>query len=370
MITFTINRNDLLHSIQAIIGVVERRSSASNQILNHVLIEASNGRIVFTSTDYEVQITAETSIKEKDEAFSITAPAKKLFEIAKSLDEENISITISDQDLAITSSSSKFKLKTLPANDFMLFDSPEEGVKFSISQSEIRDKLLKTHFAILSGDSEERPYLKGMLIETSPSKLVVYGCDGHRVNRAAAALDKKSVDEGRFVVPKKAIQELLRTLKDDGDMSVNLSDNRAVFDMGDTTLTTTLIASVVPDYSKHIPTEPPISIHLDSDRLLSALKRVSILSNESVGGIWLDVNNDVITLSSENPEQDSATETIMIEDTNKQLTVGFKAAYLIDAIQAFKSGVVSLGLTDNKKGATITTPADPGTVLLVMPMRL
>ena len=86
--------------------------------------------------------------------------------------------------------------------------------------------------------------------------------------------------------------------------------------------------------------------------------------------IWLDINNDVITLSSENPEQDSAIETIMVEDTKEQLNIGFKASYLIDAIQACKSGVVSIGLIDNKKGATITTPADPETVLVVMPMRL
>ena len=115
MITFTINRNNFLESIQNIIGVVERRSSSSNQILSHVLIEASDGQIVFTSTDLEVQMTSETTIREKELSFSVTAPAKKLFEIARSLDDENISITIEDEGLAINSSSSNFKLKTLPA---------------------------------------------------------------------------------------------------------------------------------------------------------------------------------------------------------------------------------------------------------------
>ena len=370
MITFTINRNNLIESVADIIGVVERRSSSSNQILNHLLIEASDGKIIFTSSDHEVQMRSETTINEKELSFSVSAPAKKLFEIARSLDDENISITIDDDDLAINSSSSNFKLKTLPANDFILFESIEEGLTFSISQSELRNKFLKTHFAILQSESQDRPYLRGMLIETSPNKLVLYAADGHRLNRATADIDKKSVEEAKFVVPKKAIQELLRTLKDEGLVKVNFSGNRAVFDMGLTTLTTSLIAGGAPDYTRYMPSEPKISIHLDSDRLLSALKRVSILSNASVGGIWLDIDNDVITLSSENPEQDSATETIMVEDTKKQLNIGFRAAYLIEAIQACKSGVVSLGLTDNKKGATITAPADPETVLLVMPMRL
>ena len=370
MITFTINRNNFLESIQNIIGVVERRSSSSNQILNHVLIEASEGKIVFTSTDLQVQMTSETTISEKELNFSATAPAKKLYEIARSLDDENISITIEDEGLAINSSSSNFKLKTLPANDFLLFDSIEEDVTFSISQKELRNKFLKTHFAILSSESPDRPYLRGMLIETSPNKLVIYAADGHRLNRSTSEIDKKAVDEARFVVPKKAIQELLRTLTDEGHVKVSFSDNRAFFDMGLTTLTTSLIAGGVPDYTRYMPPEPLISIHLEADRLLSALKRVSILSNESVGGIWLDINNDVITLSSENPEQDSAIETIMVEDTKEQLNIGFKASYLIDAIQACKSGVVSIGLIDNKKGATITTPADPETVLVVMPMRL
>ena len=59
---------------------------------------------------------------------------------------------------------------------------------------------------------------------------------------------------------------------------------------------------------------------LDTKILKPALQRVSILANEKFRGVRIDIDNNKIIISSENPEQEQAVEDIDIDDTNVKLS--------------------------------------------------
>ena len=109
---------------------------------------------------------------------------------------------------------------------------------------------------------------------------------------------------------------------------------------------------------------------LDVNVIKPALQRVSILANEKFKGVRVDLDNNVLNVSSENPEQEQATEAINIEKTGAKLSVGFNVSYLIEAISACQGEIVSLGLNDENSSALITDPSDPESKYVVMPMRL
>ena len=108
MNTITINSNVLSEALQNIIGVVERKQTMP--ILSHILMESKDGVLYFTSTDLEVQLSTEIKIGPEAEEFLTTAPGRKLYEIIRSLDNKDLSILVSDTDITVESSSSKFKL--------------------------------------------------------------------------------------------------------------------------------------------------------------------------------------------------------------------------------------------------------------------
>ena len=249
-----------------------------------------------------------------------------------------------------------------------MFEKPDGEQSFKIPQTDLANLFNKTQFAMAQQDV--RFYLNGLLLEINPENLNVVGTDGHRLAKTNLTLDKKNINEQSCIVPRKAIQELTRSLSDSKECKVSLVDNQASFAFSSITLTTKLIDGTFPDYNRVIPSETSTNIILDTSVLKPALQRVSILANEKFKGVRIDINKDKVTISSENPEQEQAVEEIDVEDSGASLSIGFNVSYLIDAVNACKGELVNLGVNDENTSALITDPSDPNTKYVVMPMRL
>ncbi len=360
-----INSEEFVSHLSNVVGVVDRKQTMP--ILGHVLISGSSGEITITATDLEVQISSKFKANISDD-FTITLPGRKLFDILRSLGNTDIELSSENETAILKTEKSKFSLQQLPANEFPLFDAAESEQTFTIKQKDLSDIFNKTQFAMAQQDV--RFYLNGLLLEISTETLNVVGTDGHRLAKTTSALDKKNISEQSCIVPRKAIQELTKSLSESKDCKVSLVDNQASFTYSQVTLTTKLIDGTFPDYNRVIPAETTTNIMLDSKVLKPALQRVSILANEKFRGVRIDIDNNKITISSENPEQEQAVEDIDIDETSVKLSIGFNVSYLIDAVNACSGELVTLGVNDESTSALITDPSDPNTKYVVMPMRL
>ena len=360
-----INTEEFVNHLSKVVGVVDRKQTMP--ILGHVLISGSSGEITITATDLEVQISSKFKANISED-FLITLPGRKLFDILRSLGNTELELSSDNDTILLKTAKSKFSLQQLPSNEFPLFDTTEGEQTFSIKQQTLSDIFNKTQFAMAQQDV--RFYLNGLLLEIKPESLNVVGTDGHRLAKTTTTLDKKSITEQSCIVPRKAIQELTRSLSDEKDCKVSLVDNQASFSFSQVSLTTKLIDGTFPDYNRVIPAETTTNIMLDTKILKPALQRVSILANEKFRGVRIDIDNNKIIISSENPEQEQAVEDIDIDDTNLKLSIGFNVSYLIDAVNACSGELVNLGVNDENTSALITDPSDPNTKYVVMPMRL
>ena len=360
-----INTEEFVNHLSKVVGVVDRKQTMP--ILGHVLISGSSGEITITATDLEVQISSKFKANISED-FLITLPGRKLFDILRSLGNTELELTSDNDTILLKTAKSKFSLQQLPSNEFPLFDNTEGDQSFSIKQQVLSDVFNKTQFAMAQQDV--RFYLNGLLLEINPESLNVVGTDGHRLAKTSTTLDKKSITEQSCIVPRKAIQELTRSLSEEKECKVSLVDNQASFSFSQVSLTTKLIDGTFPDYNRVIPAETTTNIMLDTKTLKPALQRVSILANEKFRGVRIDIDNNKIIISSENPEQEQAVEDIDIDDTNVKLSIGFNVSYLIDAVNACSGELVTLGLNDENTSALITDPSDPNTKYVVMPMRL
>ena len=85
-----VRKNDLLRELQLFQGIVERKNTIP--ILANVLLEAKGDEVKLLATDLEVALRSRCKATVSKPG-SLTLPAKKLYEIVKSLPETDIRIT-------------------------------------------------------------------------------------------------------------------------------------------------------------------------------------------------------------------------------------------------------------------------------------
>ena len=84
-----VRKNELLRELQLFQGIVERKNTIP--ILANVLLEASGEEVKLLATDLEVALRSRCQASVAKEG-AVTLPAKKLYEIVKSLPETEVRI--------------------------------------------------------------------------------------------------------------------------------------------------------------------------------------------------------------------------------------------------------------------------------------
>lgn len=365
----TVDRETLLQPLQTVSGVVERRQTIP--ILSHVLIQADDNGIVLTSSDLEVELRSKTAVA-VEETGSITVSARKLLDICRTLpDNSEIKLTATDNKLTASSGRSRFSLATLPPNDFPVVEEIGAEDKITISQAQLKRLLERTHFSMAQQDV--RYYLNGLLVELRNDEIRTVGTDGHRLAFAKESIETGSSQLKQVIVPRKGVNELQRLLNDTDDtIDLHLGANHIRITVGDTQFTSKLIEGRFPDYSKVIPVDSTVSLIADRNAVRQAIARVSILSNEKYRGLRVALEANLLKIQAHNPDQEEASEEVVVAYEGADIEVGFNATYLLDALGAIESEQINLQIKDANSSALIRAESDEPAQAryVVMPMRL
>ena len=110
-----VRKNDLLRELQLFQGIVERKNTIP--ILANVLMEA-NGDEVSCSRPISRSGCAAAARRRSTKGGSLTLPAKKLYEIVKSLPETDIRIAEDKSGVKVAADRFDSRMQTLPREDF------------------------------------------------------------------------------------------------------------------------------------------------------------------------------------------------------------------------------------------------------------
>ena len=117
-----VRKNDLLRELQLFQGIVERKNTIP--ILANVLMEAKGDQVSFLATDLEVGLRSKCSASVA-KGGALTLPAKKFYEIVKSLPETDIRIAEDKGGVKVAADRFDSRMQTLPREDFPTL--PEGG---------------------------------------------------------------------------------------------------------------------------------------------------------------------------------------------------------------------------------------------------
>ena len=358
----------LASAIGDVLSVVPLRTTLP--ILSNFLMEPEGEKLRLYATDLDISISQLVDITpEGDEGIAV--PARKFAEIIRELPPAEVEVESEGKRITIRCGEGVYELGGAEKEDFPQFPKPEAEKKFSISGEKLCRMVEKTVFAVST--DQARPVLNGVLWQIREERMNMVATDGHRLAKIGMeGISPEGVEE-EVIVPPKVLHHLLRFAPHE-EVEVLLQPNSLIFNLGPTLLYSRLLEGPYPDYEMVIPKENDKLLVANRELLTSAIKRVSILSNQTTHQIRFSFKPKELELDAANPDLGGeAKEIVEVEYKGEKMEIGYNAYLILDALKQIEGERVVIEL----KG-----PLNPGLVreeipkegedylCLVMPLKL
>lgn len=361
-----VNRVELLNELIPMQGIVERRTTIP--VLSHLLLRATDESLEIAATDLEVSLTSSCDGEVQEEG-AIAIQAKKLVEIVRACDGEEVTLRIDQEGtLTILAGKSQFKMRGLPAEDFPTLPQVEEEEPINIPFGTFKGMVSKIFYAISS--EESRFQLSGALLQRREGSLALVATDGHRLALVESEVAGLTESEG-VLVPRKAFQELQRF---DSPLTLEFRKNEhhLSFTVGARQLICRILEGTFPDYERVIATDNDKDVVVDRKLLSSVVHRVSLLTGDRSRAIKLELQAGQLVFSATNPDLGEAREEIACDYEGVDLQIGVNPDYMIQFLGVAETQRVRLELKD-ENSQCIAYPVDGQDkryVCVIMPIRL
>lgn len=343
-------RQDLTRMLTAVTKVVENRSTIP--VLGNVLLSVDGDQLSARATDLDIEVSTSIPVLDATNG-ACTVNAKLLADIAKKAGSD-VSLELDGDTLVVKSGRSRFKLQTLPVEDFPSFAAGGFVTEFDVDLASL---VAPTQFAISTEDA--RFYLNGVYLHTAEGRLAAVATDGHRLSRHYGAPHDHF--EG-VILPRKLVSILPK-----GNVHVSLSPTKVRIQAADTVITSKLIDGTFPDYQRVIPTGNDKIVLASITELRTAVDRVSTVATERGRAVKLEIAPGQIGLSVRGDAE--ATDVVEAEYSGETIEIGFNAAYLTELLGNLTGDTVRIALNDGGS-PTLFSGGDDGVLMVLMPMRV
>ena len=360
----TLTADKLATALDFVAEAVPKKSPTP--ILGHCAIAVTDDRITFTTTDLDFALAAEVDVA-GGETGAITAPCLRLKGLVAALPATvEITLTLVDGRLTVTSGRGRWSLPTLSIEDFPRITPPDDLVtEFTLAQAEAQRIIKRVEYAIST--EETRYYLNGIFLDHPVGKLVAVATDGHRL--AHIAVEHELIDGPLppVIVPHRAV-EVLAKLAHEGNVKVRYCNRCIEASAARFTLTSKLIDGTYPDYRRVIPVISENAATVESASLLGAIERLAAVSESvnasTIGLEWSD-NAFSVSLTREPETGSEQIEPVSVTGSGR---VAAKAGYLIDQLTALDAKTVVIDHIGGASPIRITRADEPTTTTILMPM--
>ena len=158
------------------------------------------------------------------------------------------------------------------------------------------------------------------------------------------------------------------------ELKVSYNSNHLFVDHGSTQMVCRLIDARFPDYKVVIPGDNPYKMVVSRTDFQSALRRVSIFSNESTNQVALSITGSELQLTAQDVDFSfEGNERMKCQYEGEDMAIAFNARFLIEMLSATSSDEVKMELSTPTK-AGIIKPVEQDDeedlLMLVMPLML
>ena len=369
---FIVSSHGLLKKLQILLDVVNATNTLP--ILDNFLFQINKNSLKVTSSDLETTMSTTLEI-ESESSGEIAVPARLLVDALKNFAEQPLTFSSQgDSILEINANDGKYRISFVSAEEYPKPIEIKDSTLTSLNGGILSKAINSTIFA--TGNDDLRPVMSGVFFQFSTKNIILVGTDAHKLVRYTRN-DVTSDGNSEFIMPKKALQVLKKTILTDSEnnVSIEYNETNAKFIFENYSLSCRLIEGKYPNYEAVIPKENPNKLIIERILLLNSVKRVGIFSNKSTNQIKFKIAGSELNISAEDYDYNNkAEERISCNYNGDDIEIGFNSRFLTDMLNNLDCNEICLSMSlPNKAG--IITPInkidnDEEIIMLIMPVML
>ena len=369
---FVIKRDTLLKSLNFVQGVVEKKNTLP--ILSNVLLQLKNNKLSIVATDLDIIFYDEINDVKIINEGSTTTSAAILYDILRKISSNSeLKFDLkSENKLSLKSDNSDFNLLCLPTDNFPTFADEFEGKEISLNNSRFLKLLNKTKISISNDDT--RHYLNGIFLHLTEAQgrnfLTGVATDSHRLSSCSLEVENMT-DFTSLILPRKTTFQLCSLLAENSDqLTMQASDNKIKFSLGNMKLISKVIDGKFPDYKKVVPTTNDKTLVVSSKDFIDSIERVASVSLDRKEGVKLIISKDNVQLSVNSANSGDGNEKIKADFSSENLNISFNSKYLIDIASQVEDKNLKMSLKDSVSPVLIEDVSDKNSYYVIMPMKI
>jgi DNA polymerase-3 subunit beta len=363
---FICNKNDLCTAIAHVSKGVSPKSTIP--ALEGICLELTEGALVLTGYDLEIGIRTRIPAQCHDH-FTCVLNARLFSEMTRRMTGETVTFEI-DENLSVKLSSdhTEYRISAISAEEFPALPVVETETKTAVPQVILRSMIQQSSFA--ASTKEDKPILTGELFESGENMFYVVAMDRYRLALRQEPL--KELGTFRFVIPKKALSELIMLLKDDAEAPCEFSTNgkHIVFSVNGFELFARLLEGQYHNFRSSIPSDFRTEVVMNTRDMIGCAERCSLLINDKNKSPMRCVFSDGFMEISCQTGIGVINDRIPADISGESVTIGFSNKYLLDALRACECDKIKIRMNGSNKVIKITPMEDESFIYLIMPIQL
>jgi DNA polymerase-3 subunit beta len=338
-------------------------------VLANILLSSSKTKLLVASTNLEVSLAISIGAQVQDQG-EITVPARVITELISHLPAGPVNLEVEKEVLKIKAADFTSTVSGMNAADFPTIPSKLENKK--VLELPYEDFILAlSQVSFSTSVDETRPILTGILFIFKKGALSLVSTDGFRLSQKKLQV-KTEMSEERIILPKNALSEISRLTSEKENLffSYQPKERQVSFGVDNSILSSRILEGEFPDFEKIIPKDSSVTIHLDREDFLRAIKLASVFAREAANLVKIQINKDNIEILAESSQSGGGKTKVEASVEGKGFEIAFNYKFLEDFLQAVTGDEIKIEMTSPSSPAVFTDPKDSTFLHLIMPVRL
>ena len=378
MMKFNVNSDEMGKSIQTLAKMVNGKSSLA--ILDHFRFEVDGDRLHVSASDGENIIKTSLNINllsmlddEDNKVFCIHNTV--ICDFLKNIPSQPIVFVVDMKNYVVTIQymNGHIKFPCVSGKDYPVINFLKGEYNTVVISSEIILEDINRTIPFM-GQETLRPTMNTICFNFDSDGLDVVSTNGGvmvKIYHPNITTEKTL----RFLLPQKPASMLKFFLnKEDDDVTVKFSENGAVFENNNWQMSCLLVEGKYPNYNSVIPQSCNIEVQVEKKLLQECIKRMLPMGNQTSKSIKVDINNDQMTVSTEDIDfNTSAKESVNCKTSGNNFTIGMNGDTLNTILSHIHSDTVKMAMTEINRPIIIEPDEDKENEIfmgLVMPTLL
>jgi DNA polymerase III subunit beta len=362
------------------LALVSRGVSARStiQLLGGILLEAGEEVVRLSATDMEVSIQTSSPAR-VEEGGRVVIPARIFNDVVRSLPKGELALVHNSSEgvVRLSARENEYQIRAYAAEDFPRLPEFDEAGAFGMSGEALVETVEKVSRSY--SRDETRPVLTGILISFEESRVRMVTTDSYRLSIKETELATTFEGSREAIIPARAMQEVSRIFSssEEDRVEVALSENQALFRIGDVLFGTRLIEGNFPEYKRLLPNAFEREISVSREDLIDTLRRVNLFAQRQTPPVPVSLafSEGAVEVTVRNGEVGEARERLPATSED-DFNISFNPGYLLDGVSAVDSEKVLFKLNESLKPGLIVPDSSAGEageesdfLYLIMPMR-